>query len=1367
MIEQYNQNQSYDPREKMPIFNPLGGACGVVPVTDKSERSATLMGDDYVKLSFVAEERVLFEAFSFIVYDDKHYFLREKYRPTPQGSYYQYEMTFVSSANMLSKSLFMRYYEVDGETIQPEPEVNINANLKDMAEIVKRSIIGASSRIPKFSNQTTVYAQMIGALQISEEDMIETSELKTFSFESSNIEEVLNDIAEQYETEWWISESNGVLKLHIRKCEEMVRNEQTQELVPASPVTISDTFQYVDGKAVPYISRGLLSCNYAQEWSNIPQRILPYGSDRNIVRDQALDNLNDKAVYVSYGKRLRLTKSTYTVKDKENNDVILPVGTYGEIENPSVTSGIEKTELFDDIYPQGHFIITKCEKSENGLYYTIEGQSLVSDANGKPIEIEGEYVKDSIQEMATPVGQTVVVDGVVKDGLGIVPLQNKNQTEDLTIRFESGWLKGREFGVSRNNGVTVTIDGVNYPKLSLDIVPDGNEDEALSLPNDAFYPKVGDLFAIFNMDMPEGYVTKAEQRLAQAAYEKLLEYQASRPDVKCKSEPKFFSGVNMLLGKRFSVYSELFGEVYYINDDPNAGIDESRSAVFTSRVTAYSYSLTMPESVDFTLASGRVAGRLAAMESMISDTSSELRGLEQRHINLSKRGWHDAEELSQMLESLTTEMMLVGNARYQFGYTFGIVLDPENVHNIVNRVAHTKTLKITGGGCLQHTQKPYIDYPNQGLWYVDETIIDLSAQSNGEYIYDPAKPYYVYAIVNNTGARLTNQDIVLLEDKRDGEDDTMYMLLGVLSSEFEDEVTGITEYDKTSFRIFSRTNGYTAITGGTITTEQIQDANRQLIIDFQSTPPRIIAKRGAQIIGNITFISSDGAETNLATKMNNVDEELAKEIGGENLYSGVDPLQIITSTKDTDIVLENGKKYVISVAAIDGDAWGLLAKEKIGSAYSDLGWIVENGTIGTMQHYDKKTLVVTGHGGKLALQVRSSGSDYYYTLTGIMVQQGEKPTTYHAGYLAKALERDATKEVTSIDGGLLLSALIKLAQGGVVRAGMSGLADYGQKTIDGQTYQSEGVGFWAGSDYVDALNAACGIETNTLPPVFLSKTGYKSRIGCFRVVDKDTIAVVTGESTIYITNKNIDDVTVMQDSDSEYMDATIRVDDGDPSQSGSGSVVSSVTFNVAKSGKYAIYVPQTEIDAVSRVLSYPAAPGVYPGQTDSGYASAVAYGSFYIRIKNNGVIIHSSSSKTVNTENQTDDGASKWWEDTDSATIPSINLTKEITAGSLVVEIVGSYSVSASADENTSVHASGDARGEILFSIGDVVITGVEKYCVVAKDGMAIISNSNAAFYVRNSGTQLNVVAKGLPNRTNAIPGGLYVSNENVCVKPL
>ncbi len=1371
----------------------------VFPVTDQCERSAQLMGDDYVRLKFNLTAYVPMAAFSFIRYDGQTFFLMNDYCPHSNGSRkiydgqgnaevvsdsYEYDMKFYSVANMLRKPICYRHVKVakgataaDGYHEWDEPEITVSATLPTMYVIIVQSIARYTTRL----DSNLLLTQMLATIPTNGLDntgiapkntvkLTADTELATFNFNGDNIADVCTTVANAYsdakkETEWYIEEdANHSLTLHFCKCLD------TQSMNHADDFSYKNT-EGINRETHPVITGGLKKVDYSRDESNIPQVIIPYGSERNMTY-QAVKGIDEVSQMQStFGKRLRLKANhtctingtqyptaamqakgitgAYAVKDKNNNLVPLGVDAHGGIANDQVNTGNEKVEYFDDVYPQCHFVVSKVEersKKKDGNTipeYTCEG--IVVDAQGQIVQPEGDFYPLQIEE-----GKT------------------------LSVRFESGYLNGREFEIA-NKTQKKTNPSTGQPEtnytLRFVIVADGSIEDGTLIPSGNFKPRArvaggyeGDKFALFNMKMPEAYITYAQEELAQKAYEKLIEYQDTVPDVKCTSDPDSFGGKDVYFGAQYTINSEKLG---FTLNEQNRRVPVD----FISRVVAYSYKLTKVNEVSFTLSSALVRGVLSEMAAAITNVSYATEGLGQRSINLSRRGWRDASEVADMITSMNTEMMLVGNEKYQFQYTSEIL--PLHTNGVFTG------LKVSYGQ-LQHTQQPYIDYANGGLWQIQPEA-SLNADYQGNAL-DGTKPYYVFAVCGTDNLEWAT---VILMDKdaaetngvyhKDteiyrGDDESLkdqypqYLLLGILSSEFAEEKNGQMTYE----RVFSPTNGFTAIEGGTITTEQVQDANRQLIIDFQSNPPRIIARGGAQIIGNITFISSDGSEKPLGSTLDTMNEEINKEIGGENLYSGVDPLQIITTTKDTDIVLEDGKKYVISVAAIDGDAYGLLAREKIGSAYSDLGWIVENGTIGTMQHYEKKTLVVTGHGGKLALQVTSSGSDYYYTLTGIMVQQGEKPTTYHAGYLAKALERDATKEVTSIDGGLLLSALIKLAQGGIVRAGMSGLADYGQKTIGGQTYQSEGVGFWAGSDYVDALNAACGIETNTLPPVFLSKTGYKSRIGCFRVVDRDTVMVTTDDKKIIITNKGIDDVAVVHTTHEGYISGGLGVQEGygvSKTKEESDWEMSKFSFNV-KGGRYNFKIPQITIDAACGGTSYPASEA-YDGQHDSGtYDSWYSY-SLRLEIRHNGVVIYNTDWKSHSDNDYSDNGSGIPNQNSYSSSFDAIDQNFELEAGLVEIMIFGDCTVGTDTDDDTNVHAASVGNASVAVGSGKIVVNNVDKFVVVAKDGMSIIANSNAAFYVYNSGTQLNVVAKGLPNRTNAMPGGLYVSGENVCVKPL
>lgn len=773
---------------RVPYVNPESSS-GDFQVTDSCERSAAVMGDDYVKLSFELLHQQVFEAFSFIWYDNQLFFLKETYRPTSKGAYFKYDMKFVSIANMLDKQVCFRYITVSGQSIQPEPEINMNGTLDDMASIVVDSIHGAASRLAGTSRPQLYYAYVLQRLTLAD-DTLQGTTLQTFSFSGQKIAETLTEIANAYETEWWISQEDiQTVKLHMCKCE------------CGDAIIVSDEYK-VNGNE--YESRGLLSCEYTQEWGNIPQKIIAFGSDRNLTRNQALQDVNGNQMYVSYGKQLRLAPNTsYTVKDRDGKFVTVKTDGIGALTNTGVTSGIESVVVRDDIYPRCHFrVLGVTVKGTDNPIFTITAGALKAD--GVTVMSYAEMVAEQL-----------------------LPLQIA-PNETLSISFESGYLNGKEFEVAYDYK---EVNGVM--EWALTIVPEQGDDNGVSLPFGNFAPKVGDQFAIFHMIMPQFYITRAQEELAQVAYDEMLGVQDTRPEIKCKSEPEFFANQRVILGQRMGVHSELFGNILL---DTNGDIAEGSPSLFVSRVTQFTHSLTTPNDVELRLASSRVEGHLSEIEAAIADQTDDIRGLEQRTINLSRRGWHDAAEMRDMLNSLAAEFLLIGEQKNQFAFTSAI----ECVNGyVVADIDHFDHLHVSAG-YIQHTQEPYIKYSNSGRWDINVTDITTDENSNS---LDPTKAYYLYAIC---AAGATTATIVLTDDTTKA-NNTDYLLMGILSSEYENENT------KKSYRVFNRSNGFTRVAGGTITTEQIQDPTRSLIIDFSSDPPRIIARNGAKIIGNIEF----------------------------------------------------------------------------------------------------------------------------------------------------------------------------------------------------------------------------------------------------------------------------------------------------------------------------------------------------------------------------------------------------------------------------------------------------------------------------------------------------------------------------------
>ena len=815
------------------------------PVTDKCERSAVVMGDDYVRLSFELATRVQFAAFSFIEYNGQTFFLRETYRPKNNGTYrdssgvmsshYTYDMRFVSLGNMLTKHTCLRNVVVVNETWN-EPEININGTLETLYTMMIGSIEQAALRI---RDERQYYRQCLLSLVANKANakLTPNTDLVTFSFSGAKIADCLTTIANGYdETEWFITENNGSFTLNIAKHED----------TDASIIHLSDEYYEntgADKDERPTLTGGLTSCEYAQEWNGIVQRITPFGSDRNMVKQTGVDSNTE--MMVSYGKRLRLdpshkvrwrngmtfdewlaasksgttfgtlypstamrrrgTTGCYVVKAKDGKAVLLEVDKDGAVTNPdtNVDTGIEEVLMYDDVYPQCHFKVTSVEEKTKRIdgelqpRYTIEGVAVD----------ENEYPKS------------------VLANLGMFPIKII-EAQTLSVVFESGLLNGREFEITNK---TTKDEGVTEYSLCFTIVADGDITEGTLIPSGNFIPKVGDKFALFNMKMPQEFIDMARDELAQKAYDDLIELENTRPEVKCVADEDIFEQYDIYLGRRCEVTSEIF-----VSD-----------AHFISRVISYSYPLSAPSRVSFSLASAIMEGTISSIESSIGEQTGQIGGLNQRAINLSRRGWHDASEMVEMLDGLTTPMMLVGVEKNQFQYTSGI----QCVNGRMNgNIDHFDHLQI-GNGVLQHTQKDWIDW-HEGRWYI-EPVDDLHLCNNGNESINSAanqeKPYYLYAFCqeNSDYAQLKLYDMDYAAAHAI-EEDVHYLLLGILSSEFEDT-------DNTAYRVFNRSNGYTQIAGGTITTEVLQDPTRSLIIDMASNPPRIIARNNAQIIGNIQF----------------------------------------------------------------------------------------------------------------------------------------------------------------------------------------------------------------------------------------------------------------------------------------------------------------------------------------------------------------------------------------------------------------------------------------------------------------------------------------------------------------------------------
>lgn len=161
----------------------------------------------------------------------------------------------------------------------------------------------------------------------------------------------------------------------------------------------------------------------------------------------------------------------------------------------------------------------------------------------------------------------------------------------------------------------------------------------------------------------------------------------------------------------------------------------------------------------------------------------------------------------------------------------------------------------------------------------------------------------------------------------------------------------------------------------------------------------------------------------------------------------------------------------------------------------------------------------------------SSGERLYIRMQGVMLQSGTKATSYQ-GHVQHII--DALHGSTEIAGGITMTNILLLKdENKNVVAGMSGMADTGIRTVIDEhgsvvDKRSEGVSMFSGGTYQQALDQATGLLSASLP-ILLTKTGIRSRIGCFEVISSNSVAIYDeGKSNRIVLTSGVSMSIVMQ-----------------------------------------------------------------------------------------------------------------------------------------------------------------------------------------------------------------------------------------------
>ena len=385
-----------------------------------------------------------------------------------------------------------------------------------------------------------------------------------------------------------------------------------------------------------------------------------------------------------------------------------------------------------------------------------------------------------------------------------------------------------------------------------------------------------------------------------------------------------------------------------------------------------------------------------------------------------------------------------------------------------------------------------------------------------------------------------------------------------------------------------------------------------------------------------------------------------------------------------------------------------------------------------------------------------------WNLKGIRVLTLTTQSVSALDYIRAAL----TDGSTEIAGGLTMTNVLMLKNlQGAVTAGMSGLTK-----LPSDSSKSENVLMWGGGTYEDAYNAAESSDYykkgTTTPITTLLKKDGTGKIGIF-YIDSDTVKIKTADHTTVITNKNIINSGVSLQSTYSFYVSDSKSIDGQVSKHVTYTELAKKSITVSN-GKHNIIIPKIIVSASVIATSYTEASVETSGDKDPGYASAYVSGELKLVISNNGSVIYESSSKSISNLEVTNDVGGTTQTNDAEITFAAINKIVQLTEGSLTISLTGSISLGITANKETPSDWGSEASAYIGIEQSETtIIRGIDKYTVIAKDGIAIIANSDSSFYVKNdSSSQLKIIAKGLPTSGSVLQTGqLYRNGSYLCIK--
>ncbi|WP_230324821.1 hypothetical protein [Bacteroides clarus] len=468
--------------------------------------------------------------------------------------------------------------------------------------------------------------------------------------------------------------------------------------------------------------------------------------------------------------------------------------------------------------------------------------------------------------------------------------------EKMTVIFQSGMLSGKEFEVK-----------YTHIGRKFEIVP--QEIDGITMPDGGVWmPKVGDTYAVFNIQLPEAYICDNATRTGAS-------WDVFREAVKYlyEHEDKMFTFTGTLDGiwakKRWLTVGGkivLGGFVKFTDTQfhPEGSL---------IRITGIKRYVNNPYSPEIELSNTPVGTSVSSELNKIGTNEVQVEENYKKAQQFTKRYYRDAKETMEMLAdsllnfsgainpiTVATMQMLVGDESLQYRF----VNSKTNPVAVKHEITYNQSTKVLNApaGIIQHMTLGITEIKNSHS-AGDYKYWDM-AEYNSPSLVEPEKKFYLYAKCSKgsqSGTFLLSETAIALEQI----DGYYHLLVGILNSENGGE------------RSFATLYGFTEILPGRITTDKIVSSDGNTYVDLLNGEigGRIKFRSGSSGLKNMD--EWPGVSNDISGAQTTADNALADITSLENSLGGMAYEDLVSLAKLDETIIEGG---YIKTSLIDAEA---------------------------------------------------------------------------------------------------------------------------------------------------------------------------------------------------------------------------------------------------------------------------------------------------------------------------------------------------------------------------------------------------------------------------------------------------------------